>query len=195
MGELCGAVDATGASGADPEKGPNAAMPSTAPHSPFDVALAFVLRMEGVDSDHPSDPGGRTRFGISQRAYPDLDIPNLTLEQAAAIYRRDYWQAAHCDQLPPSYALALFDAAVNLGKPRAVSILQAALGVQIDGVVGSKTVAAASRQYRSGLARFLSRRAVYYMELSQVSPARRVFLAGWMNRCFECHAAALGLEG
>lgn len=195
MGELCGAAEATGASGADPEKGPKSAMPSAAPHSSFDVALAFVLRMEGGDSDHPADPGGRTRFGISQRAYPDLDIRHLTLEQARMIYQRDYWQAAHCDQLPPAYALTLFDAAVNLGKARAVSLLQAALGVQVDGVVGSKTVAAASRQYRSGLTRFLARRAAYYMDLAESNPARRVFLAGWLNRCFECHAAALGLEG
>jgi lysozyme family protein len=57
----------------------------------WETAIAFVLRMEGgttVEND-PHDPGGMTKFGISHKAFPDLDIANLTLEQAKEIYRRE----------------------------------------------------------------------------------------------------------
>lgn len=166
-------------------------VPSTAPH--FRACLDFVLRMEGGEVNHPNDPGGHTKYGISQRAYPELDIVSLTLEQAGEIYHRDYWLPCHCDQLPPALALALFDCAVNCGKGRAIALLQAALGVQIDGVIGSRTVAAASRQYRSGLVKFLTRRVQHYVELARVNDRYAVFLGGWLARCFHCHEAALRL--
>ncbi len=58
----------------------------------FTKAVEVVLRREGAFCDQPADRGGKTNYGISQRQYPDLDIANLTEEQAIAIYRRDYWQ-------------------------------------------------------------------------------------------------------
>lgn len=160
----------------------------------FDAALAFVLEAEGGDSSDPNDPGGLTRYGIAQNRHPSVDVASLTLEQAKAIYRRDYWQPIHGDSLPAGLALALFDTCVNVGVGRGVSLLQQALGLQIDGAVGSKTLAAASRQYRTGLPKFLARRALYYGELAQANPRFRVYLHGWLIRCFRCQAAALGLS-
>ena len=57
----------------------------------FDRALAAVLDWEGAVTNDAADPGGLTKYGISQRAYPSLDIASLTVEQAAVIYHQDYW--------------------------------------------------------------------------------------------------------
>ena len=89
----------------------------------FEEAVEFVLRWEGGDSDHADDPGGRTRFGISQRAYPDLDIANLTREDAIEIYRRDYFERSGADRLEPRLALVHFDASVQHGVGRANQFL------------------------------------------------------------------------
>jgi lysozyme family protein len=81
----------------------------------FDTAFNLVVGIEGGYSNDPADPGGETKFGISKRAYPQVDIANLTLEQAKAIYLRDYWHLCKCDELPADMALLVFDAAVNQG--------------------------------------------------------------------------------
>ena len=195
MGEVQAAGAATGDQIADPKAGPDSAMSApVASTSPFDAAFEFVLLAEGGESNDPNDPGGLTRYGIAQNRHPGVDVAHLTLEQAKGIYRRDYWQPIHGDNLPPSVALALFDACVNVGVGRGISLLQQALGVQIDGVVGSKTLAAASRQYRSILPKFMARRALYYAELAQVNPRFRTYLHGWLVRCFKCQVAALELN-
>ncbi len=109
----------------------------------FDAAFARTIGHEGGYVDHPSDPGGRTKFGISQRAYPSIDVASLTLDQARAIYHRDYWRAASCDSMPARLGIELFDAAVNHGVRPAVRMMQRALGVADDGVVGPVTISAA----------------------------------------------------
>jgi lysozyme family protein len=58
----------------------------------FERALAFTLRWEGGLSQDPDDPGGTTKYGISARAHPEVDVRNLTLEDAKEIYRKEYWE-------------------------------------------------------------------------------------------------------
>lgn len=115
-------------------------MPSTA----FLKAVARVLKSEGGYVNDPHDPGGETKFGISKRSYPSVDIKNLTEDGARAIYERDYWQAVRGDVLPPAVACVVFDSAVNQGVKPAIRFLQAALGVPVDGVIGPATIAAAT---------------------------------------------------
>ena len=81
----------------------------------FEKAISFILKWEGGYVCHPDDPGGETKFGISKQSYPDLDIKNLTREEAVHIYRRDYWQASGADRLPWPLALVHFDTSVNHG--------------------------------------------------------------------------------
>jgi len=71
----------------------------------------------------PNDSGGETKYGISKREYPNLDIPNLTLQQAQQIYQRDYWNALNCDAHSWEMALVLFDCGVNQGVSAAKGIL------------------------------------------------------------------------
>lgn len=108
----------------------------------FDEAFRIVVGHEGGYVDDPKDPGGRTKYGISQRAHPGVDIAALTLEGAKRIYRESYWDRAHCHIMDPGLALIVFDAAVNNGVGQAARWLQAALGVTVDGVIGPATRAA-----------------------------------------------------
>lgn len=82
----------------------------------FDQAFALVVGIEGGYVNDPQDPGGETKYGISKRAYPNVDIPQLTLDEAKAIYRRDYWNACGCDSMSWERALCAFDCAVNQGE-------------------------------------------------------------------------------
>lgn len=84
-----------------------------------------------------------TKYGISAASYPTLDIASLTVEQAINIYRRDFWDKLRLDELQPGVRFDLFDMAVNSGLTGAAKILQRAVGVVDDGVIGPKTIAAA----------------------------------------------------
>ena len=108
----------------------------------FDSAFDRVIGHEGGLVDDPADPGGLTKFGISQRAYPGVDIKALTVDDAKRLYKRDYWDRSMADQYDGAIGFQLFDAAVNSGVPAAARMLQRAVGVQDDGVIGAKSVAA-----------------------------------------------------
>ena len=89
----------------------------------FEKALKFVLKWEGRYSNDPNDPGGETKYGISKRSYPELDISKLTLKQAKEIYYKNYWLKTGCDELPYPFNIIVFDTAVNMGRRRATELL------------------------------------------------------------------------
>lgn len=124
----------------------------------FDAAFSIVIGIEGNYNNDPHDPGGETKFGISKRAYPHLDIANLTLDQAKAIYQRDYWSVCRCDELPWDMALAVFDCAVNQG-PGTAERFHSSAKTLID---------------------FQAERAVSYAKLATFAEYGR----GWMRRLF-----------
>ena len=137
--------------------------------SAWDDAIAFVLSYEGGYVNSPQDAGGETNFGISKRAYPELDIANLTVDDARAIYKKDYWTPCQCDQLPPALAVAVFDCAVNQGVKTACRLLQVSLGVDVDGDVGPQTVSTAFKQMPGAVTVFLLQRAKHYMQTKDVT--------------------------
>lgn len=108
----------------------------------FEKALKIVLAWEGGYVNDPKDPGGETNFGISKRAYPDLDIKRLTHDQVAKIYKRDYWDRCLCGSMFPAVAIIVFDTAVNMGRAFAITTLQHVVGVSPDGIVGNQTIQA-----------------------------------------------------
>ncbi len=110
------------------------------------ACMTFVLREEGGYVNDPRDPGGETKFGISKRAHPSLDIKALTEAEAVALYTAEEWRALACAQLPAGLDLVAFDAGVNSGVLRGARWLQQALKVTADGRIGPATLAAASAQ-------------------------------------------------
>lgn len=145
----------------------------------FDQAFARLIGHEGGYVNHPSDPGGETKFGISKRSYPNEDIANLTLERAKEIYRRDFWDAAGCDIWPEAIRFEMFDAGVNMGVRTAVQMLQRALGVPDDGIAGPMTRGRAQMADPAWLLKRLqAHRLISYTRLKTFS----AFGAGWVRR-------------
>ncbi len=145
----------------------------------FDECFAKLIGHEGGYVFDARDPGGETKFGISKRAYPNIDIHALTLDAAKAIYRRDYWQRCRCDELPPGVAFDVFDAAVNSGPAQAIKWLQRAVGVADDGAIGPITLAAVGRFQPGSLrARYSGMRLDFMASL----PSWPSFGRGWARR-------------
>ncbi len=135
------------------------------PEETFTRWVNFILKEEGGLTDDPHDPGGLTNFGIDQRDHPDIDTRHLTRDEAIEIYRTQYWLKSQADKLPPAIAIPYGDAVVNMGLGEAALLLQASLGVKVDGHVGPATLATAnSHDARSVLAEFTSRRATRYAQ-------------------------------
>jgi lysozyme family protein len=148
----------------------------------FRDAVEFVLEQEGGYTLDPNDPGGETKFGISKKAYPNLDIKNLTREDAIEIYQRDYWKPCRCDDLPRHFAFIVFDSAVNQGPRVAIRLLQIALGVSVDGIIGPKTLAAASSAKPRAIRLALAERLAAYSRLMAEKPNLLVFARNWSFR-------------
>lgn len=145
----------------------------------FDQAFDKLIGHEGGYVNDPRDPGGETKFGISKRSYPDVDIASLTIGGAKALYLRDYWQRARCDELPPMVAFQMFDTAVNSGIGQAIRFLQRSVGVADDGVVGPLTMNAVRRlDPEVVVARFNGQRLEFMTKLSTWD----VFGKGWARR-------------
>ena len=108
----------------------------------FETVVHMVLEHEGGYVNHPSDPGGETKYGISKRAYPDVNIAELTKDDAADLYKRDYWDRIKGDDLPVGVACVVMDYAVNSGISRASKALQSVCGIANgDGVIGPHSLA------------------------------------------------------
>jgi lysozyme family protein len=157
----------------------------------FDEAFDRLIGHEGAFSEDPRDPGnwtsGRvnvgqlkgTKFGIAANTYGDLDIRNLTLEQAKAIYYRDWWLKAGADELHPAIVFQMWDFAVNAGMGTAKRALQHSAGVAVDGQVGPLTITAVkTTAVNDILLRFNAFRLRHYTSLSKWETYGR----GWTNR-------------
>lgn len=132
----------------------------------FAKIMQFVFKWEvgnapnGGYTNDPDDPGGETKWGISARANPDVDIKNLTKEQAIEIYRNNYWQESW-DKLPFELAAACMDTSVNMGPVRAQKFLELCGG-----------------DYRQ----YLQLRIARYKQLIANNPTLKKYERGWMNR-------------
>ncbi|QOR55298.1 MAG: hypothetical protein SHS37scaffold220_67 [Phage 67_12] len=114
----------------------------------FDQAFDALIGSEGGYSFNADDPGGETMWGITARVARRNgyvgDMRALPRDTAKSIAVREYWQPAHCDDLPPLLRFQMLDAAYNSGPPQAALWLQRAVGVHDDGVIGPATLAAAA---------------------------------------------------
>jgi lysozyme family protein len=145
----------------------------------FNTAFERVIGHEGGYVNDPRDPGGETKFGISRRSYPMEDIAALTLERAKGIYARDFWGPAGCDAVPDGARFALFDLAVNSGVRTAVKLLQHAVGETEDGVLGPRTITAATSMPP---ARLVARLCAARLKLMTDLQTFDTFGRGWTRR-------------
>lgn len=164
-------------------------MKSTFPH-----AVGLVLSHEGGYINHPSDPGGHTNKGITIPALSKFlgriatvhDIRALTDVQAMAIYKADYWDRVRGDDLPPGLDYCVFDFAVNSGTGRAAKMLQVLVGVEPDGGIGPKTLAAvADYVARETLEATITQYQAKRMHYLEALPTFSTFGKGWTRRVNE----------
>ena len=166
-------------------------------HDRFSRFLELLGVHEGGFSDHPRDPGGRTMKGVTQRTYdayrkrrgqPKRDVKQITDGEVERIYRGQYWNAIRADDLPPGVAYCVADAAVNSGPGQAVRWLQECLGVQVDGIVGDETLAAARAASSHDLIHaYCDKRLAFMRRLPHWSS----FKNGWSRRVHEVRAQSI----
>lgn len=146
-----------------------------------------MLASEGGYVNHPSDPGGRTNLGVTQKVWEEWvgresnekEMRSLTPEMVAPLYKRKFWDACKCDDLPTGVDYLVFDFAVNAGPGRSAKILQTAVGVPADGAIGPITLAAVKAQDPVELIEnFSQAKEDFYRSLSTFE----TFGKGWLNR-------------
>ena len=136
--------------------------------SRFDAFMPFIFKWECVRDkkgnviaeNDPDDPGGLTKYGVDQRSHPRVDIRNLTEKQALDIYRNEYWDRNHIDNMPAKLGEAYFNACVNCGAGRAKKLL------------------AVSKDANT----FILAQEGFYHRLASSRPQLKKFLKGWLNR-------------
>lgn len=159
--------------------------------STFLQASSIILRYEGGFTNDPNDPGNwtggavgagwcrGTKWGVSAASFPTLDIRNLTEDDARTIYFQRYWVPISGERLPPPLALLVFDAAVNLGVPRAVRLLQSAVKTEQDGLLGPQTLGAVHAADPIAICvEFQAKRLLFMAGLA----TWKTFGAGWARR-------------
>ena len=153
----------------------------------FKEIIKKVLEHEGGYVNDPKDLGGETKYGITKRFYPDIDIKNLTIEQATDIYKSDYWDKNKVESLPQNLWHIYFDMCVNMGKRTAVKVLQRAAvnkgrDIEVDGGLGPMTIGALKGVELDRVRAF---RVKYYVDLITAKPEQEKFYLGWFRRATE----------
>lgn len=161
----------------------------------FESALKAMLHHEGGFVNHPADPGGMTNLGVTKRvweewvghAVDEKTMRALTPEMVGPMYKAKYWDKIKGDDLPSGVDYAVFDAAVNSGPGRAAKWLQGCVGVEQDGGIGPKTLAAVAKHDPAVLVEdYAKRRLSFLMDL----PHWGTFGKGWGRRVAEVQNTA-----
>ena len=153
----------------------------------FRDCLELVLKHEGSFVNHPKDPGGMTNLGVTKKVWEDwigheVDekaMRALTPAIVAPMYEMKYWRTSYCEKLPRGLDLLVFSMAVNAGAGRSVKLLQDAIGVVMDGVIGPRTMARINEaNVETLIDKFSEARTAFYKGLKTFP----VFGKGWLSR-------------
>ena len=147
-------------------------------------AILKTIRKEGGYVNDPVDAGGETKYGISKRSWPDVDIANLTIWQAFDIYRKWYANPLHVSEITnPRIGWKIFDVGVNAGLTRAVKLAQQVCGADVDGIMGPNTLKAIN-ETEEGLffMHFIPALESFYMDIVERNPAQQKFMRQWLVR-------------
>ena len=158
----------------------------------FDECLKMLLHHEGGYVNHPKDPGGETNLGVTKRVYEKWggtkDMKDLTVEDVAPIYKKEYWHRCKCDDLESGVDWVVFDWAVNSGTGRSAKAIQKICGASQDGAIGPKTLALIGTQNTEYvIEEFGKIRQDFYESLKTFD----TFGKGWTRRNKETTAKAL----
>ena len=162
----------------------------------FDKALVAVLKSEGGFTNNPKDPGGMTNLGCTKATWEDhcghpvdeKTMKALTPSDVGPLYRQKYWNKVCGDDLPAGVDYVVFDAAINSGPGRAAKWLQACVGVEPDGGIGPKTLAAVRAfEPKQLISDYSKRRLSFLMDL----PTWDTFGRGWTRRVNEVESVGL----
>ena len=153
----------------------------------WNKSFQLLLASEGGFSNHPSDPGGRTNLGVTQavwenwigRLSTEKEMRSLTPAQVEPLYKKKYWDACRCDDLPSGIDYLVLDFAVNAGVGRSAKLLQQCVSVSVDGAIGPITITAVkSKDQKELIEKFSDEKATFYKSL----PTFSSFGNGWLNR-------------
>jgi len=168
----------------------------------YKIAIAFLLSHEGGYSDHKTDEGGPTKYGISLRFLKNSgldingdgkididDIRALNLQNAEQIYKEKFWDKYNFNAIKNiDVAKKIFDLAVNMGPQEAIIILQKAINsfrcheLCLDGVLEDATLAATNVFGALLLPPIKEEAAAYYKNLVKKFPYLQMYLTGWLKR-------------
>jgi lysozyme family protein len=166
----------------------------------FSKCLDMLLHHEGGFVNHPDDPGGMTNLGVTKAVYEkyikrnatEAEMRALTKIDVSPIYRSNYWDRGHCDDLPSGVDWSVFDWGVNSGMGRAAKTLQRVVGVTVDGAIGPMTIKAThDMKPQDVIVKMHSSRQSFYESLTTF----KTFGRGWSRRNDETLEAALKMAG
>jgi lysozyme family protein len=163
----------------------------------YDEALRRLLAHEGGYTNHPSDPGGPTKFGITIYDYRKYvkanataaDVRGMSLDQAKAIYRKRYWDAQRCDELPAGVNYSVFDYGVNSGIGRSGKVLRRIVGLpDSTPVVTDEVLRAVARRDPKALVTAINDERLAFLKRLKTWP---VFGNGWGRRVADVRSVSL----
>jgi lysozyme family protein len=164
----------------------------------WDACFSHLIKHEGGYVNHPSDPGGRTNLGVTQKVWEDwtdravneAEMRALTPEKVKPLYKELYWDRVKGDKLPAGVDYCVFDASVNSGVRRASQWLQSAIGVAADGAIGPQTLSVASMTLPSTTIINYSAQRLKFLQGLSTWPT---FGKGWERRVAEVKQTALAM--
>ena len=165
----------------------------------WDAAFEMLIKSEGGYVNDPHDNGGETNLGVTKAAWAehlgrpvaDGEMKALTKDVVKPFYKRQYWDKCKCDELPSGVDYAVFDFAVNAGAGQSAKLLQRALGVTDDGIIGVGTLRMVSKVDGTKLLEaFGDSKERFYKSIVEKHPEQGKFLKGWLNRIEHVEPAA-----
>lgn len=148
--------------------------------SDFEQCHAVTEKWEGGWSNHPSDRGGKTMYGVTEAVFhawlrkhkkPIRPVKSITISEARSLYYDEYWLAGKCDTLAKGVDLAVYDSNVNSGVSRGRSWLMASIGgTDVETI---KNICAKRLSFMRGLSNWA------------------VFGKGWLNRVTDIEAKSV----
>lgn len=159
----------------------------------FNKIIPLIKKIEGDKTvDSPSDLGGLTKYGISQNANPDIDVANLSEEQAMEFLETKFWNKYHLFQIMnQGIANQLFFMLINMDPIQAIKLVQIAINacggliikVDVDGILGEKTFNAINSLVAGWFSNRIRLEAIgYYLHITDINKSQIPNFRGWVRR-------------